>query len=248
MKNPTVVTITGPSCSGKSYLAEALSNTGHFRKAVSTTTRLPRPGEVSGVHYHFLSHDSFALLDESGDLLESVSFSGERYGLSAGEVAKAFNEGKVALVVCDHRGAVSVSEYCRERQWHCVTAFLDIDRDVAVSRFLDRFSNEPHPESVREHYARRLVKVVTEERAWGSQVDYDLRLPPSNDEHDTRVQIRLISESAWLAGVPEPRSLKKLPEVSDESLHRERRLIEKALDDRLAQGRGQSRRAGGPEP
>lgn len=52
----TLVTLTGPSCTGKSTVARKLVELG-FVELISTTTRTPRQGEVEGVHYYFRSKE-----------------------------------------------------------------------------------------------------------------------------------------------------------------------------------------------
>ena len=54
--HPTLITLTAPTCSGKSYLLDALTKDWCSR-IVSTTTRPPRPGECEGIDYHFISEE-----------------------------------------------------------------------------------------------------------------------------------------------------------------------------------------------
>lgn len=57
---PFIVTITGPSCAGKTTLADQLVKEHDFVRLITTTTRPSRVGERLGVDYHFVTHDEFA--------------------------------------------------------------------------------------------------------------------------------------------------------------------------------------------
>ena len=83
----TVFVITGPSGVGKGTLIRTLlERMPQLRLAVSATTRAPRPGEVDGVDYHFLSDLEFDRRVLEGDFLEHASYSGRRYGTLRSEL------------------------------------------------------------------------------------------------------------------------------------------------------------------
>jgi guanylate kinase len=77
--------------------------------SVSVTTRPPRPGEIDGVHYHFVSADEFdALIAQSG-LLEWATVHGmHRYGTPRAPVLQAIAQGRPALLEIDLQGARQV--------------------------------------------------------------------------------------------------------------------------------------------
>ena len=78
----TVLLIAGPSGSGKTTLTRALVNRVPFlTRAITVTTRLPRPGEVSGEDYHFVSPEQFAEMKRSGALIECAETYTESYGI-----------------------------------------------------------------------------------------------------------------------------------------------------------------------
>ena len=78
---PRLIVLSGPSGVGKSTVVRELrAHHPEVWLSVSVTTRFPRPGEIDGVHYHFVSDAAFdALIAENG-LLEWASFAGHRYG------------------------------------------------------------------------------------------------------------------------------------------------------------------------
>jgi len=78
----TVLLIAGPSGSGKTTLTRALVRRVPFlTRAITVTTRLPRPGEVSGEDYHFVSPEQFVEMNRSGALIECAETYTESYGI-----------------------------------------------------------------------------------------------------------------------------------------------------------------------
>jgi guanylate kinase len=88
--------------------------------AVSVTTRPPRPGEVDGVHYHFLDDWAFDELVRVGGFLESVVYNGYRYGTLWASVRNALAEGRTLVLEIDVQGALQV----RKRFPDAVLVFL----------------------------------------------------------------------------------------------------------------------------
>jgi guanylate kinase len=76
--------------------------------SVSVTTRAPRPGEVDGREYRFVSDDAFDARVAGGELLEWASFAGHRYGTPREPVTRCIAEGVPALLEIDIEGARQV--------------------------------------------------------------------------------------------------------------------------------------------
>src|SRR5574343_611161 len=85
---PTLITLTAPSCAGKSYLLEQLVNplVGGCERIVSTTDRPPRAGEDEGVHYFFISTEQSKQMEAEGKFAELVTYNGVRYGVTHEEM------------------------------------------------------------------------------------------------------------------------------------------------------------------
>jgi guanylate kinase len=75
---------------------------------VSATTRFPRPGEVDGVHYRFVSVSEFARMVEAGELLEWAEFAGNFYGTPKEPVLERLSAGVPVLLEIDLQGARQV--------------------------------------------------------------------------------------------------------------------------------------------
>jgi guanylate kinase len=78
--------------------------------SVSYTTRSPRPGEIEGVHYRFVTDDEFDRMIEAGELLEWASIFGHRSGTSRSEVTAAVDAGRNVLKEMDVQGAAQIRE------------------------------------------------------------------------------------------------------------------------------------------
>jgi guanylate kinase len=86
--------------------------------SVSVTTRPPRPGEVDGVHYHFVSDAEFDALIAEGALLEWAIVHGlHRYGTPRGPVLRALEQGRAALLEIDLQGARQVKANCPDARF-----------------------------------------------------------------------------------------------------------------------------------
>ena len=71
--------ISGPAGSGKGTIVSRVRELAPFEFSVSATTRNPRPGEINGVHYHFLTKEQFEEKINAGEMLEHAKYSGNYY-------------------------------------------------------------------------------------------------------------------------------------------------------------------------
>ncbi|MDR3618064.1 MAG: guanylate kinase [Paludisphaera borealis] len=105
-----LVVLSGASGSGKSTLVERLlEKVGPaVQRSISATTRPPRPGEVHGRDYFFVSLEEFERL--RGDLLESALVHGSHYGTPADPVRQALARGICIVLVIDVQGGLQIRE------------------------------------------------------------------------------------------------------------------------------------------
>lgn len=101
--------LSGPSGVGKgTVVAEVRHRYPEVWVSVSATTRRPRPGEVDGVHYHFVSDAEFDRLIAEDGLLEWAEYAGNRYGTPMAPVRERLATGAPALLEIELQGARQV--------------------------------------------------------------------------------------------------------------------------------------------
>lgn len=100
-----ILVLSGPSGAGKSSLINKIKDQiGPIYFSISTTTRGMREGEVDGVHYHFVTVDTFKKDIEEEMFLEYAVVHGNYYGTSLGPVKQALKEGKLVIFDIDVQG------------------------------------------------------------------------------------------------------------------------------------------------
>jgi guanylate kinase len=105
--------LSAPSGAGKdTILARFLENASGVAKCVTATTRPPRPGERDGSDYHFWSAEEFERRERAGELLESATVHGYRYGTPARWVFEQLERGLDVILKIDVQGALAVRERC----------------------------------------------------------------------------------------------------------------------------------------
>ncbi|CAN5710891.1 MAG: guanylate kinase [Rubrobacteraceae bacterium] len=104
-----LIVVSGPSGAGKSTLIKAsLQAVPELAYSVSATTRGPRPGEVDGRDYIFLSREEFERWIEDGRFLEWAEYSGNLYGTPEQKVEEFLEEGKSVILELELQGARQV--------------------------------------------------------------------------------------------------------------------------------------------
>jgi guanylate kinase len=164
--------LAGPTAVGKGTIAADIRERyPQVWLSVSATTRPRRPGEVDGVHYHFVDDARFDQMIDSGELLEWAVVHGRyRYGTPRSPVLKVLAEGRPALLEIDLQGARQV----RERMPEALFVFLAPPSwDELVRRLLGRGTEQ------RAERERRLATAREELAAAGefdvTIVNHDVR-------------------------------------------------------------------------
>ncbi|MGB5030523.1 MAG: guanylate kinase [Saprospiraceae bacterium] len=133
-----IIILTAPSGSGKTtlanYLLDAFPN---LEFSVSATTRSPRPGEIEGKNYHFVSHEDFQELISNHELIEYQEvYEGCFYGTLKSELRKIWIENKVALFDIDVKGAYKMEqeEYANVLSIYIKASSLEVLRERLIKR------------------------------------------------------------------------------------------------------------------
>lgn len=172
----TLFVISGPSGSGKtSSIRQVMEN-----EVISFTTRAMRVGEQEGVDYVYTTVDEVDRLEAIGELVERVTYDGNSYGISKGELyGKLQNED--AFVVVDYHGY----EQIQALYPNCVSIFFAIDTEDAKNRMLERGDNP----------ATMSHRLSTYETELANQVHYDYVLQNQyGKQAETVAQLKQIIE------------------------------------------------------
>ena len=151
-----LLVLAGPSGVGKSHVVAGLREAlPELLFSVSATTRPPRPGEVDGRDYHFVTRERFDALIERGDLLEWAEVHGglQRSGTPREPVEQALGAGRPVLVEVDLQGARAVKALVPEALTGCVAP---PSMEELARRLTDRGTDTP------EQRERRLRTAIEE--------------------------------------------------------------------------------------
>ena len=103
--------MSSPSGAGKTTLSRMLlSADANIAMSVSVTTRKPRPGEVDGQDYFFISKDKFEAMVAASELLEWANVFGNLYGTPKAPVAEALSRGRDVLFDIDWQGTQQLAQ------------------------------------------------------------------------------------------------------------------------------------------
>lgn len=105
--------VSGPAGSGKTTLIDKLlagPRAAEYRRAVTATTRVPRPGEVHGKDYYFYDRTAFEQLAEQGEFIEYTTFNGNYYGSPKRETQADLDRGGVVFLNIEVEGARAVKK------------------------------------------------------------------------------------------------------------------------------------------
>jgi guanylate kinase len=167
-----LIVLTGPSGVGKGTLLKALlARHPELYLSISATTRLPRAGEVDGVHYYFYTRDRFEATIAAGALLEWAEFAGNYYGTPIKPVQTQIDQGNSMILEIELAGARQVAKIFPT----AVRIFI-LPPDLATleSRIRDRGTDAP--EAIEQRLAQAKVEIAAQ-----NEFDYQI----VNDDFET---------------------------------------------------------------
>jgi len=146
--------VSAPSGGGKTSLVKKLLDfEPNVVLSVSHTTRPPRPGEIAGTHYHFVSSEEFERMRAAGGFLESATIYGHSYGTSREGIQGKIAEGHDVLLEIDWQGAQQVRKLMPEAVGIFITP---PSLDVLKARLMNR------GQDAADVIVRRLAAAETE--------------------------------------------------------------------------------------
>jgi guanylate kinase len=157
---PVLVVLSGPSGVGKDATLTRMKEMGYpFYFVVTATTRPPRPNEVNGVDYYFVSKAEFADMIERNELLEYAIVYGDYKGVPKRHIRQALASGQDVLMRLDVQGAATVRRLIPQ----AVTIFLmpESEQDL-IDRLSSRKTESPGELQTRIVTARQEMLRVSE--------------------------------------------------------------------------------------
>lgn len=150
--------ISAPAGTGKTTLVQMLTDKfPQVVRSVTCTTRAPRPGEVNGKDYYFLTEEEFQKKIKAGDFLEYATIYGYHYGTSKSLVEKDLKAGKDVILVIDTQGALHL-------KGKVDATFIFISPpsfDELKKRLLKRRTESPEVIEKRLAWARRELEMIS---------------------------------------------------------------------------------------
>ncbi len=140
---PVLIVLAGPAGSGKTTLCDRMvAEVPGFSRVVTTTTREPRPGEVNGVHYHFLTPEQFDAKIAAGAFLEwAWVHKKNRYGTLAADVLGPLSEGRSLIINVDVQGVENFRRAAEQNALlarHLATVFINVPLAELRARMVAR--------------------------------------------------------------------------------------------------------------
>lgn len=155
--------VSAPSGAGKTSLVKALLDINPLIDlSVSYTTRDPRPGEIDGKDYQFVSREAFLEMAKRGEFMESAEVYGNLYGTSQKWISQETGKGRDILLEIDWQGAAQVRRLFPES----ISIFILPPSLEALEQRL-KGRNKDHPEVI----AKRMA-LVREDVAHVAEFDY----------------------------------------------------------------------------
>lgn len=169
--------LSAPSGGGKSTLLKLLKPFGDHHYSVSCTTRSPRPGEVDGIDYHFLTRAQFEHEIANENLLEWAEVHGNFYGTKKSAVLEHLDAGHDVILDIDIQGAESIRN---SRDSRITSALVDVFLTPASVEIVEHRLRKRGTET-EEQLALRISNAVNEMTRW---TQYAFRIVSTSPEAD----------------------------------------------------------------
>ena len=136
-----IIILSSPSGAGKTTLVKKISSLKDFSISISYTTRVPRPSEVNGKDYYFISNSEFENLIKNEDLLEHAKVFNNFYGSSKNKVFNLLKNGKNVIFDIDWQGAKQIKE--KKLNYKLISFFiLPPSKKTLLNRLSERENND----------------------------------------------------------------------------------------------------------
>ena len=201
MTSPVLITLSSPTCSGKTHLLNYIRHETNFPCLVSTTTRAPRINEQDGIDYYFISDEESLAIEKSDGFAELAIYNNYRYGVTKEEFNCKLLLGPAFLIVepygIDHYVQPALEQGARH-----IKLFVHAPLEVRLERFKNRVVNDldsTHFTSQAKtgviSHINRLISMLTIEQEWENALKWDAILDGTKSpEYNIQVIKSLISK------------------------------------------------------
>lgn len=196
---PTLVTITGPTCSGKNYLRTQIENEFGWSRIVGTTTRQMRVGEIEGFDYFFISPEKSESLKSNDEFAEEITFRGIQYGILKTEMGLKMDVKIPSTLILEPSGLTQYRKICLDNNWDLFSIYVSTVESLRIDRFNQRktkdlqklsfdaqyMTDDEHCDKfdkLRKSYDDRYEAIITEERRWSNTNSWSAIIPGDDIE------------------------------------------------------------------
>jgi guanylate kinase len=201
--NPLLILISAPSGGGKTTLCQQLlAARPNMTRAVTCTTRAPRPGEKDGVDYYFLDPAEFQRRVQAGEFIEHATVFGRSYGILRSELLDKLRLGRDVLLAVDVQGAATIRDRAladAELNRALVTVFLTPPSIVVLEERLKKRASDA-PEEIQ----KRLGIARKEIAQWNN---FDYLLISTSIPEDLRRMLAIVEAEKSRAARSQPPEL-----------------------------------------
>lgn len=186
-RQAVLLVIAGPAGSGKTTLCDrVVREVPGFSRVITTTTRAPRPGEINGVHYHFLTPERFDAKLAAGEFLEwAWVHKKNRYGTLASSVLGPLEVGQSLIINVDVQGVRNFRAAAQVYPLlarHMASIFINVTIEELRRRMVQR-GQDPHAE-----IAHRL-ETAEQELLEAEKFDFRIESRSRDDDFQELLQI-----------------------------------------------------------
>lgn len=191
MTKPHIITVSGPSLSGKTELSKILQKDYGFNSVISVTTRARRSHEQEGVDYYFLTEQEY----QNTALIQKTHFNGFNYGVSEKEVLDKSNA--PILWVVAPESINQIEQYCKEHDFLITRVFVTNPEKVLLQRLFLRFKEDENANV--ESYVSRLSSMIGKEKEWvqaaqSNSNQYDVIITEFNKDNTQEMLNKVLNE------------------------------------------------------
>ena len=187
--NGKLFILSGQSGVGKNTILKAVSGKNpEFHRAVTYTTREPRPEEIPGEDHYFVYLEKFEEMIKNGEFLEYAKTYGEMYGTPKEQIEKALENEKNVLMEIDVKGARQVKKIMPET----ILIFIKYEGDNIDQVIRNRIKNDPSRGQTTEEEIQTRIATARKEAEYEKEYDYSVVNPEGRPEEAIEEAERII--------------------------------------------------------